>query len=100
LPESSQPSHTPKQPETHSDYLGTGTGMNRSTKAAFTGLNQKFVDILGWVITVAWALSMGLHATNIGYEPPASIHVLMMVVAGAAFGTNFIKPKNGATNGK
>lgn len=59
------------------------------------GLNQRFVDALGWIITAVWALSMALHAANIGYEPPASIHLLMMVVAGTAFGTNFIKPKNG-----
>ena len=38
---------------------------------------------------------MVLHALNVGYEPPASIHILMMAVAGTAFGTNFIKPRNG-----
>jgi hypothetical protein len=63
------------------------------------GLNQRFIDVLGWVITLAWAFSMTLHATGIGYEPPASIHLLMMIVAGAAFGTNLIKPKTGDKDG-
>jgi hypothetical protein len=87
LPESSQPSDTPKRQAT------TSNGHVKRN----TGLSQQFVDILGWVITVMWALSMMLHAANVGYEPPASIHLLMMAVAGTAFGTNLIKPKNGAT---
>lgn len=95
MPESQQPSCTPKQQEATSD----GPGTKEPVKRTAMGLNQRFVDTLGWIITAVWALSMALHASNIGYEPPASIHLLMMVVAGTAFGTNFIKPKNGDTDG-
>lgn len=87
---------TPRQPDTVSNRPGI---TEKESKRTHTGLSQKFVDVLGWIITGMWALSMILHAINIGYEPPASIHILMMVVAGAAFGTTFIKPKNGAVNG-
>lgn len=92
MPESSRPSRTPKSRDTISDVPG-----NKRTHA---GLNQRFVDVLGWMITGVWALSMILHAINIGYEPPPSIHLLMMTVAGATFGTNFIRPKNGAASGE
>lgn len=91
MPESQQPSSTPEQKESPS----------RGQKGARTavGLNQRFVDVLGWVITAGWAVSMSLHAAGIGYEPPASIHLLMMLVAGTAFSTNFIRPRNGDTDG-
>jgi hypothetical protein len=92
LPESSASSSTPKP----QDKKFTGRGPNRTQ----AGMTQRFVDVLGWVITAAWSISMILHAANIGYEPPVSIHALMAVVAGAAFGTNLIKPRNGEKNGK
>jgi hypothetical protein len=82
-------SPTPKLPDSHSNF-------DDDKKKVTYPLSPRFVEVLGWVITCIWALSMFLHALNIGYEPPPSIHVLMMVVAGAAFGTNFIKPRNGA----
>lgn len=94
MPESQSPSPTPEQ----KDSTSPGRGKKQEPKRTAVGLNQRFVDVLGWVITAAWGLSMALNAAGIGYEPPASIHLLMMVVAGTAFGTNFIKPKNGDEN--
>lgn len=90
LEESSRPSHMQKQPDTNS----TGPGK-KSVQRTHAGLSQNFVDALGWVITGIWALSMLLRAASIGPEPHLSIHVLMASVAGTAFGTNFIKPKDG-----
>lgn len=92
MPESSQQQRAPKRRET-----GSNGPIVKRTRM---GLNQKFVDALGWVITVMWAASMMLHAANIGYEPPASIHLLMMVVAGTAFGTSFVRTKDGDANGE
>lgn len=75
-------------------------GSGEKTTQTFVGLSQHFVDTLGWVITGMWALSMIVNAIpNSGYEPPVTIHVLMTAVATAAFGTNFIKPKNGGSSG-
>lgn len=94
MAESSQPSPTQKRPGTDSD----GRGSKKNTRTS-SGLNTRFVDTLGWVITGFWGFSMLLHAANIGYEPPMSIHILMMTVAGTAFGTNFIgRPRNGDEN--
>lgn len=48
------------------------------------------MDVLGWVITGAWAASFVLDAVVKTYDPPWTIHALMMVVAGAAFGSTLI----------
>jgi hypothetical protein len=75
-----------KSEETNSDGHGNGhdTGL----------LSHRFVQMFAWVITIMWALSMILTAFIDDYEPHSSLHVLMMGLAGAAFGTNFINPKN------
>lgn len=79
--ESSQPSATPEQQASPSDGSdGRTTG----------GLQRKFVDTLGWLITGAWAASFLLDAAIRDYDPPVSVHALMMVVAGAAFGSSLI----------
>ena len=90
MSESSRPSSTPKQEAVNS--------KRRGTIRTAGGLSQRFVDTLGWVITGMWAASMTLQVIIDGYEPPMTIHILMTAVAGAAFGTNFIKPRNGGGN--
>lgn len=55
------------------------------------GLRNSFIDILGWIITIAWAASLIADAVLKDYDPPISIHAVMMLVAGAAFGGQFIK---------
>lgn len=59
-----------------------------------SGLRRSFVDILAWLITVAWAASFIVDMLPYDYDPPASIHALMMIVASAAFGSNLLKRKN------
>jgi hypothetical protein len=54
-------------------------------------LQRRFVDILGWVITSVWGLSFILDAAIKSYDPPPIVHALMMLVAGAAFGSTFIQ---------
>lgn len=49
---------------------------------------------IGWTVTAAWAISFVLDAVLPHYEPPVSLHALMMLVAGAAFGGSMLK-KNG-----
>lgn len=73
--------------------LVTGSGGlgNRTTG----GLQHRFVDVLGWLITFAWGISFVLDAAVKEYEPPVSVHALMMVVAGAAFGSSLIKKGEG-----
>jgi hypothetical protein len=45
---------------------------------------------LAWIIVGAWGSSFVLDAVVTTYDPPPVIHALMMVVAGAAFGSTFI----------
>ena len=81
MPDSPVPPSTPSSLDKPSD------GHGRTD----TGLQRKFVDVLGWVITGAWGISFILDAVVKTYDPHPTIHALMMVVAGAAFGSTFIK---------
>lgn len=42
--------------------------------------------VIGWVVVGAWVGSIIIDASIPDYDPPASIHLLMMLVAGALFG--------------
>ena len=92
MSESSQPSPT-------DDSSSGANSKHRGAIRTAGGLSQKFVDTLGWVITGMWAASMTLQVFIEDYAPHPTIHFLMTAVAGAAFGTNFIKPKNGNGGG-
>lgn len=46
---------------------------------------------LAIVITVAWTVSFIVDIEVQGYDPPASIHPLMMIVAGAVFGEGLVR---------
>jgi hypothetical protein len=46
--------------------------------------------VMGWAIIVAWTISLALDASIMTYEPPTSIHILMMLAAGALFGPKII----------
>lgn len=59
------------------------------------GLRRSFVDFLGWLITIAWAASFIADMAMTRYDPPVSIHALMTIVAGAAFGGNLISKSKG-----
>lgn len=57
--------------------------------------NNRLATRLAYVITLAWAVSFLVDIFVISYEPPASVHPLMMLVAGAVFGEGLIKARNG-----
>lgn len=52
-------------------------------------------NAIGWTVLIAWGTSFVLDAALKNYDPPVSVHALMMIVAGAAFGGSIIK-RNGA----
>jgi len=55
--------------------------------------------IIAWAVVVAWLASIIVDATVPTYEPPASIHILMMLVAGALFGPRIARRGNGNSRG-
>lgn len=67
-----------------------------------TESNNKIATILAVVITIAWAISFMIDIVIKEYDPPASVHALMMIVAGAVFGEGLIRTRTGknGTNGK
>lgn len=56
-------------------------------------VDKRLAAAIAIVITTAWAVSFILGALNPAYNPPPSIHPLMLIVAGAAFGTAVRIPK-------
>lgn len=58
-------------------------------------MDKRLSAAIAIVITVAWATSFIVGITNPNYEPPATLHALMMIVAGAAFGNAVLGRKNG-----
>lgn len=91
MPESWQPLHMRNQKDTDSAGLGS------TKEPGGLGFKQSFIEKLAWIITFMWGLSIILDAISGEYEIPGSIHALMMVVAGSAFGTNFIQTNKGAS---
>lgn len=71
--------------------------MTLSTKA-----DRRIAVLLAVVITIAWAVSLTVDILNNEYDPPASVHMLMMVVSGAVFGGDLVGTikTQGAKNGK
>lgn len=51
-------------------------------------MSPRLISATGWVVLVAWAISFILSAVVTDYEPPSSLHALMVIVAGSAFGAN------------
>lgn len=43
------------------------------------------------VITLAWAVSFIVDIAKTEYDPPASVHALMLIVAGAVFGDGLVR---------
>lgn len=65
------------------------------------GMGDRIVNIIACVITAVWAVSFVADIFVKDYEPSAYIHVIMMTVAGAAFGKTIVlrNGKNGNGNG-
>lgn len=58
-------------------------------------MDKRIVNAIAIVAIVLWAVSFILDAMIATYDPPASVHIVMMTVAGAAFGgTIFRKDDN------
>jgi hypothetical protein len=53
-------------------------------------MDKRMVTILGYLIMIAWGLSMIADVAVKGYDPPPTVHGLMMLFAGAAF-TNSLR---------
>ena len=46
--------------------------------------------VLGWIIVITWVVSLVLDALLPMYDVPATVHGLMMLVAGALFGPSIV----------
>lgn len=86
---SAQHSPTPKRKATKSPPPTGGDGRTAG------GLQRRFVDVLAWFITAAWAVGFLLDIIRPTYDPPAVLHGLMLTVAGAAFGASVVKRNGG-----
>lgn len=53
--------------------------------------SERTATVIAGVIVVLWVASFILDATSRSYDPPASIHALMMAVAGWAFGQRYLE---------
>jgi hypothetical protein len=53
--------------------------------------NNRIAAWLAIVITAVWAISFLVDIVIKTYDPPASVHALMMLAAGAIFGEGLLK---------
>lgn len=53
--------------------------------------NERIAFGLGSIITASWVISYILDILDNEYDPPTSVHALMLLVAGTVFGQGFIK---------
>lgn len=58
-----------------------------------SGLQQRFVDVLGWGIFALWAIGFSVDMLDLkkGWDLPAGIWGLMTIVSGAAFVAQALK---------
>jgi hypothetical protein len=56
--------------------------------------NDRIATIIALVITIVWTLSLVLDAVWSKYDPPGTVHALMMAVAGWAFGQRYLGKRN------
>ena len=59
-------------------------------------VSNKLSTGIAIVITAAWSISFLVDIIVTTYDPPATLHALMMVVAGAAFSGSIIRRHNGS----
>lgn len=62
--------------------------------------NRRIALYLAIVITIAWGVSFIIDVIDESYDPPASVHALMMIVAGSVFGEGLFQAakKNGESS--
>lgn len=65
-------------------------------------MDRKVSNIVALVVTFVWAASFLGDAFIETYDPPSSVHTVMMLVAGAAFADGIMRNRNGngGTNGR
>lgn len=61
--------------------------------------DNRVATVLAGVITTAWAVSFIVDIIVKPYDPPASIHALMMMVAGAVFGEGLLNVRGNGNGG-
>lgn len=54
-------------------------------------MDKRIINAIAITSLTLWAISFVLDAVIRTYDPPASIHIIMMTVAGAAFGGTIFK---------
>lgn len=59
----------------------------------------RLVLIVSYTIVGAWVISFFADLVIITYDPPPSVHALMLIVAGALFGEGFIKKSEKSDTG-
>lgn len=57
-------------------------------------MDKRITNAIAIVATVLWATSFVLDAVLKNYEPPLSVHAVMMTVAGAAFAGSVFKKED------
>jgi hypothetical protein len=55
---------------------------------------DRFRLIFAWVVLVIWASSILVAVFDRSYSPEPTVHLLMMVVAGALFGPSFVRRRD------
>jgi hypothetical protein len=65
----------------------TVTKTRKTTERTSSGLQKRFVDVLGWTVLAVWAIGFGVDMLDLkkGWDLPAGIWGLMTLVCGAAF---------------
>jgi hypothetical protein len=73
------------------------TDSKSVSKRTSTGLQQRFVDVLGWGIFILWAVGFSVDMLDLkkDWDLPAGIWGLMTLVCGAAFVAQAIKKDSG-----
>lgn len=61
-------------------------------------MDKRIINAIAVTALVLWAISFVLDAVIRTYDPPASVHIIMMTVAGAAFGGTIFKKDDGNKN--
>lgn len=54
-------------------------------------MDKRIINAIAITALTLWSISFVLDAIIKTYDPPASVHIIMMTVAGAAFGGTIFK---------
>lgn len=58
-------------------------------------MDRRVSNAIAIVVTVVWAASFLADAFIESYDPPPSVHTIMMLVGGAAFADGIFRNRNG-----